>query len=55
MFCPPQNLALSLLYIDGKKLQPRDYKYQEKFEAAGIYAGGKNTVYCQKANGVLIT
>jgi len=28
---------------------------KKKVEAAGIYAGGKNTVYCQKANDVLMT
>jgi len=44
-----------LLYIDGKKLQHRDYKSQEISKVAGIYAGGKNIVYCHKANGVLMT
>jgi len=28
---------------------------KKQVEAADIYASGKNTVYCQRANGVLMT
>jgi hypothetical protein len=55
MFCPPQKLALSLLYSDGKNYKVGTTSLKKQVEAAGIYADGKNTVYCQKANGVLMT
>ena len=33
----------------------RTTSLKKHVEAAGVYMGGKNTVYCTKANGVLMT
>jgi hypothetical protein len=47
------KLALSLLYM-VRNYNKGTTTLKKHVEAAGIYAGGKNTVYCQKANDVLM-